>query len=134
MTKAIDSSSLAKFVNREANWEAVEEALRGGCVSLELAVKETGNSLWKRVHRGLLDGKQAQRFFSEFVTSRPFAVAEQNGLYASAFKIATSSSNLPLYDALFLALSKEKELPLVTSDPSQTEAARKLGVEVKFIQ
>ena len=132
MTRVIDSSSLAKFVNREANWEAVEEALRSGCVSLELAVKETGNSLWKRVHRGLLDGKQAQRFFSEFVTSRPFAVAEQNGLYASAFKIGTSSG-LPLYDALFLALSKERELPLVTSDPSQAEAARKLGIEVKFI-
>ena len=132
MTRVIDSSSLAKFVNKEANWEAVEEALRGGCVSLELAVKETGNSLWKRVHRGLLDGKQAQRFFSEFVTSRPFAVVEQNGLYASAFKIGTSS-DLPLYDALFLALSKERELPLVTSDPSQAEAARKLGIEVKFI-
>jgi len=132
VTKAIDSSSVAKLVNREENWEVVEEALRGGCVSLELAVKETGNSLWKRVHRGLLDGKQAGQFFSEFVASRPFAVAPQDELYTSAFEIA-ASCDLPIYDALFLALSKEKRMALVTSDPSQAEAARKLGVEVQLI-
>jgi predicted nucleic acid-binding protein len=123
---------VAKLVNREENWETVAGALRGSCVSLELAVKETGNSLWKRVNRGLLDGEQAQRFFSEFVTSRPFAIAGQEELYAAAFKMAVSV-DLPVYDALFLALAKEKGLPLVTSDPSQVEAAKKLGVDVQFI-
>ena len=130
--KAIDSSSLAKFVNREENWELAAEALRGSCISLELAVKETGNSLWKRVRRGQLDGKRAQRFFAEFVASRPFAIADQAQLYSPAFEIATSFA-LPIYDALFLALSKEKGLPLVTSDPSQVKAAKQLGVEVQFI-
>jgi predicted nucleic acid-binding protein len=132
VTKAIDSSSIAKFVNREENWDVVEEILRGGCVSLELAVKETGNSLWKRVHRGSLDTEQAKRFFSEFVASRPFALVPQDELYASAFEIATSSG-LPIYDALFLALSKEKRIALVTSDLLQAEAARKLGIEVQLV-
>jgi len=130
--KVVDSSSVAKFVNREENWEAVEKSLRGSCVSLEFAVKETGNSLWKRVHRGLLDRARAQNAFQEFVESRPFAVAEQQGLYARAFKIA-ASSDVPMYDALFLALSEEREAPLVTSDPSQAEAAKKLGLQVEFI-
>ncbi len=130
--KVIDSSSVAKYVNREENWEPAAEALRSGCVSLELAVKETGNSLWKRFRRGELNDKQAKQFFAEFVASRPFAIADQAELYAPAFEIATSFA-LPVYDALFLALSKEKRLPLVTSDPSQAEAARKMGLEVQFI-
>jgi len=130
--KVIDSSSVAKLVNREENSEAVEEALRGGCVSLELCVKETGNSLWKRVHRGLLDPRKAGSVFREFVASRPFAVAEQQDLYASAFKAAVSY-DLTVYDALFLALAKEKGLPLVTSDPSQADAAKKMGLEVEFV-
>lgn len=130
--KAIDSSTVAKFVNREANWEAAAEALRGGCVSVDLAVKETGNSLWKRVRRHELDEEQAKRFFSEFVTSVPFQVIEQAELYPRAFEIAVGSS-LPVYDALFVALAKARGLTLVTSDPSQAEAARKLGVAVELI-
>lgn len=130
--KVIDSSSVAKLVNREENWELVEKALAGSCVSLELAVKETGSSLWRRVHRGLLDPRKAQNAFEEFVASRPFAVADQESLYSLAFGIA-SSLDLSVYDALFLALSKEKGLPFVTSDPSQADAASKLGLEVEFI-
>lgn len=130
--QVIDSSSVAKYVNREPNWEATAKALADNCVSLELAVKETGNSLWKRVRRGELDGKQAKQLFSEFVASRPFTVADQDDLYAPAIELAISLG-LPLYDTLFLALAKERGLPLVTSDSSQAEAARKLGLPVQLI-
>lgn len=130
--KVIDSSSIAKFVNKEQNWEAVEEILRSGCISLEFAVAETGNSLWKRVHRKQLDRKRAQRYFAGFVDSRPFSLAVQEELLVPAFKIACSQ-DLPLCDALFLSLSMEKGLPLVTSDPSQADAARRLGIEIHFI-
>ena len=130
--KVVDSSSVAKLVNREENWERVEEALRSGCVSLELAVEETGNSLWKRVHRGLLDSRQARAVFKEFVASRPFELAELDGLYDVAFEMAVSA-DLPVYDALFLALSKERRLPLVTSDSVQAAAAKKLGLAVELI-
>lgn len=131
--KVIDSSSVAKYVNREENWEPAAEALRGSCISLELAVKETGNSLWKRIRRRELIDEQARQIFAEFVASRPFAIADQAELYAPAFEIATSFA-LPYYDALFLALSRERGLTLVTSDPAQAEAARKMGLEVQFIE
>jgi len=62
--------------------------------------------------------------------SRPFALADQAGLYAPAFRIALSY-DIPVYDALFLALSKEKGIPLVTSDPSQAGAARRMGLEAE---
>ena len=130
--KVIDSSSIAKLVNREEGWERVQEALADGCVSIELAVKETGNSLWKRVHGGSLEAKQAQGFFSEFVADRPFALADQGVLYDSAFQIATSQ-RITLYDALFLALSRKRGLGLVTSDTAQAEAARRLGIDVELL-
>ena len=131
--KVIDSSSVAKYINRERNWEAAAKALGENCVSLELAVKETGNSLWKRARRGEITYEQAEQAFSEFTVSRPFSVVDQGELYAPAFEIA-ASLGLPLYDALFLALAKERGLPLVTSDSSQAEAAKKLGVGLQFIE
>ena len=130
--KVIDSSSVAKLVNKEENWESVEEALRGGCISLELAVKETGNSLWKRVRTKQLDSKKAQRVFQEFITSLPFRVAEQQELYALAFEIAIAYG-LTIYDALFLALAKTKAMPLVTSDSTQANFAKKLSLVVELV-
>jgi len=131
--KAIDSSAIIKYVNRERNWESAARALSEGCVSLELAVKETGNSLWKRTRKGELSDRQAKQLFSEFVESRPFTLADQAELYVPAIEIATSLA-LPLYDALFLALAKARGLPLVTSDSSQAEAAKNLGLGVQFIE
>jgi len=131
--KVIDSSTVAKYVNREENWESAADALRGNCISFDLAVKEVGSSIWKRIRRGELDARQAKQVFTEFVSSRPFALADQAGLYVSAFEISASFT-LPIYDALFLALSKEKSLPLVTSDPQQAEAAKKMGLIVQLIE
>jgi len=131
--KVIDSSSIAKYVNREQSWEAAAKALGESCISLELAVIETGSSLLKRVRAGEIDDKQAQQIFSEFVTARPFMIADREELYVPAIEIATTLG-LSLYDALFLALAKAKDFQLVTSDSSQAEAAKKLGLEVQFIE
>ena len=131
--KVIDSSSVAKYVNGERNWESAAKVLDEGCVSLELAVKESGNSLWKRVRRGELSGDQAKQLLSEFTASLPFTTSEQRGLYVPALEMA-ASLGLTFYDALFLALAKEKGLALVTSDSAQAEGAKKLGLGVQFIE
>jgi len=131
--KVVDSSSVAKYVNGETNWESAAKVLDEGCLSLELAVKETGNSLWKRARRGELSNDQAKQLFSEFTSSLPFTISEQQGLYIPALEVA-ASLGLPFYDALFLALAREKGLALVTSDSAQAEAARKLGLGVQFIE
>jgi len=130
--RVIDSSSLAKLINREENWERVEIVLREGCVSLDLAMIETENSLWVRVRRGLLEPRRAQTILHEFVSSRPFELRGQEKFYESAFRIAITSG-LTVYDALFLALSKEENATLVTSDHDQSEAASKLGLQVLYI-
>ena len=50
-----DSSSLAKYVNREPNWKEVEKHLKRGLTTVTLAFKEISNTLWKRVREGQLD-------------------------------------------------------------------------------
>lgn len=131
--KVIDSSAVAKYLNGEKNWEAAAEVLDEGCVSLELAVEESANSLWKRVHRRELSGDQAKRLLSEFTGALPFVVENPRGLYVPALEVA-SNLDVAFYDALFLALAKEKELPLVTSDSAQAEGAKRLGLGVELIE
>ena len=53
--RVIDSSALVKYFTREAGWEKVREVLIDGVVTLDLAVKEVANALWKRVTRGEID-------------------------------------------------------------------------------
>ena len=55
----VDSSVLAKYVLREEGWEEVEKYLERGTITLDLAVKEVLNALWKRVMRGELERSYA---------------------------------------------------------------------------
>ena len=48
--KVIDSSALAAFLlKEEEEWKRIREILREKPYTLELAIKEAGNSVWKRV-------------------------------------------------------------------------------------
>jgi len=47
--KVIDSSALAAFLLKEEEWKRIREILREKPYTLELAIKEAGNSVWKRV-------------------------------------------------------------------------------------
>ena len=55
----VDSSALAKYMLREEGWEDVEKRLERGAVTLDLAVKEVLNALWKRAMRGELERSYA---------------------------------------------------------------------------
>ena len=131
--RVIDSSSLSKYVNREASWKRVEGLLKEGCTTLELALKEVGNSVWKRVVRGELTPDIAISVYKDFVGLRPFKTARQEDLYAKALQISTTW-NISLYDALFIELSRELNLELVTSDEKQAEVSEKMGVKTIFIE
>lgn len=128
----IDSSSLAKYVNREPGWEEVSKGLEEGSMTVELAIKEVANSLWKRVMRKELNGKLGTSVLNDLLELAPFRVEEQKPLYEGAFGIAQSRS-ISIYDALFIELAIQKSLPLLTSDEKQAKAADSLGVKTVFI-
>lgn len=130
--RVIDSSSLAKYVNREKNWKKVEQILEEGCTSIDLSLKEVGNSLWKRVIGGEISEKQARGTLKEFIALRPFKISSQEVLYDGALGIALDN-RLSFYDSLFVELAKQMKVTLVTSDPRQVEISRKSGVETIHI-
>ncbi len=124
----LDSSALVKFLNRERGWEGVERALEGGCVTIELALKEAANSLWKRVMRGDIAVEVAMAILKDLIDLKPFRMAPQEELYSDALAIA-SREGIPIYDSLFIQLAKRLDTTLLTSDKAQAEAAGKAGVK-----
>ena len=46
--KVIDSSALATLLLKEKGWKETREILRKKPYTLELAIKEAANSIWKR--------------------------------------------------------------------------------------
>jgi len=113
----LDSSALAKFVNRERGWEEVERALEGGCVTLELALEEVANSLWRRVMRGDVEVEAARAIMKDLIDLKPFRLA------------LASEAGIPIYDSLFIQLAKRLGTLLLTSDRVQAKAAEAAGVK-----
>ena len=124
----LDSSALAKFVNRERGWEEVERALEGGCVTLELALKEVANSLWRRVMRGDVEVEAVRAVMKDLIDLKPFRLAPQEELYSDALALA-SEAGIPIYDSLFIQLAKRLGTLLLTSDRDQAKAAEAAGVK-----
>jgi len=47
--RVIDSSTIAKFLLKEEGWGKAGEVLMGKPYTLDLAVKEVANTIWRRV-------------------------------------------------------------------------------------
>ncbi len=74
----------------------------------------------------------ALKIVRDLVEGKPFPLEPQEGYLAEAFEISVKSK-ITIYDALFIALAKKRNLELVTSDENQADAARKLNVKVTIV-
>ena len=128
----IDSSSLAKYVNREPGWESVEDQLRRGVATIPLALKEISNTLWKRVREKQLSKEFSCKVLEGLIKLKPFKVLDQETALSTALDISVEE-NLPIYDAIFIALSEKMREPLITSDVKQAEAAKRRKLQVFYI-
>jgi len=127
-----DSSALTKYLTREEGCTLIRRYLEEGCVTLELAFKEISNALRKRVTRGELDAEYAVKVLSVLAALEIIKVADQRKLLPDAFTLAVKR-NVTVYDALFVALAKEAEAPLLTADKTQAKAGREEGVKVILV-
>ena len=130
--RVIDSTAIVKYFSREPGWEKVKQVLLEGVVTLDLSVKELANALWKKVVRNEMSYEVAQEIIRDMVEGKALRMESQENYLVDAFKIAVEA-NITVYDALFIALAKKKELELVACDAAQAEAARKLGVKVLML-
>jgi predicted nucleic acid-binding protein len=128
----IDSSALAKYLLREDGWQEVRRYLEEGCVTLNLAIKEAINALWKRVIMGGLDEGYAKEVARSFLNSGIVRAEDQDQLLEEALSVAIKRK-ITIYDSLFIALAKGKGLSLLTSDRRQVEAAIEEGVKAILV-
>jgi len=47
--RVIDSSALIKYFSREKGWEDVRRYMLEGVLTIDLAIKETLNALWRKI-------------------------------------------------------------------------------------
>lgn len=125
--KVIDSSALVKYVVREPGWKKVEEFILAGCITVDLALKELCNALWKRVMRKELDESLAIKLMNTILTRRIVRIYPQEPLLVETLKLSTNIS-LPIYDVIYIVLARKLKSELITSDKEQAERAEELGV------
>jgi predicted nucleic acid-binding protein len=99
------------------------------CVTLNLAIKEAINALWKRAIMGGLEEGYANEVARFFLDSSVVRVEGQDQLLEEALSVAIRRK-ITIYDSIFIALAKRKGLSLLTSDRRQAEAAIEEGVKV----
>lgn len=128
--KVIDSSALIKYIAKEENWEKVEEHLKEGCVTLDLAIKETANALVKKALKNEVTTETAKEIINYL--PKIVRITPQKEHFSKALEIAIKHK-LVIYDALFIALSANTNTPLLTSDEKQAETSKEYGVAVTLI-
>ena len=128
--KVIDSSALIKYIAKEENWEKVEEHLKEGCVTVDLAIKETANALVKKALKNEVTTETAKEIINYL--PKIVRITPQKEHFSKALEIAIKHK-LVIYDALFIALSANTNTPLLTSDEKQAKTSKEYGVAVTLI-
>ena len=131
----IDASALAKYILRERGWRGLEPVLERGAYTLDLAVKEVANAIWKHsALRGVIEAGLALRLYRALkglVDAGVVIVEHEDEYMDEAVEIALQA-RVTVYDALYIAQARRRG-PLVTADSKQAQAARGLGVEAHLV-
>jgi predicted nucleic acid-binding protein len=132
--KVIDSSILAKYILKEKGWENIRDILIEKPYTLELAIKETVNAIWKRVYLLRDISIEKARILTEdlIVLSRNLRIEDQNKYLQKAIEISIKYG-ITIYDSLFIALAYMRKAELITSDKKQFEIAKKMGIKAVLL-
>ena len=130
--RVADSSALVKYYVREPGWERVRKVVLEGVITLELAVIEVANALWKKVLRSEMSFDLAREIVEDLTIRRALPLEPCKPYVAEALRIAVEHG-ITVYDALFIAFALKKGLELVTADSKQAEVAEKLSIKALLI-
>jgi len=130
--RAIDSSAIVKYLSREPGWERVREVMKEGIVTLNFAVIEVANALWKKVVRNEMGLEEVQKIMKAIVEAKLIPLEPFESYVIDALRIAVEHK-VAVYDALFIAFALKRGLELVTADERQAEVAKALGVRVVLV-
>ena len=113
----LDSSALSKFALKEPGWTSVESHVPGAN-SIELALKETSNALWKKIQRQEVDLGSAKKIIQ--ILSETLWFLDQREYMMRALEIA-AEHGITTHDSLFLACAEIEGLVLVSYEEKQLE-------------
>lgn len=97
----------------------------------EFSLLECANVLWKEVRFRGLSQTNAAEIIAELL-KLPFQIVSVKHLLPRALEIGLSHQ-LAIYDSLYIALALDLNLPLITVDDKQLNAAIAFGVAIKLI-
>ncbi len=127
---AIDSSALAAFILKEPGWEGLARHISRS-LSLDLAFIEVSNAIWKLYMRKAVDRDTALKLYRTLRLLEEINIKiEPARMYMDEALEIALDTGLTIYDALYIALARSKNLPLLTLDAMQRKAAETMGVRV----
>lgn len=116
----VDSSVAVKWILPEPDsaiaLSLMSEVIARGerLVVLDVALVEIANAIWKQYHRSLTTLDIVRRFLDQLLLL-PVHVESSRRLLRRAVEIATAYCR-SVYDAMFVALAEDLDLPGVTAD------------------
>lgn len=91
---------------------------------------EVGSILRKKWSRGLLSREQLQDLWRNF-TSLPITFVEYSEMYDEAWRVAEKNHLVHLYDAIYLAISRDMEF--WTADERLVHSIKDSNVRIKLL-
>ncbi len=130
-TVIADSSAIAALFLKEEGYRDIASLFRSEPVhTLELALKESLNAVWKRSFQDKHQQNQAVQILDNLLTAvegHVMEVIDQRQFYVEALRLALRSGKT-VYDTLFVCAALSRGEKIATRDKEQAELARKLGV------
>ncbi|EOD42635.1 PIN domain containing protein [Candidatus Nanobsidianus stetteri] len=108
------------------------QIIEEGVITLDLSIKEVANALWKKILMEEMKEDIATKILYDLLKGEAIIIVNQDEYLIEAFKIA-NRNKITIYDSLFIALAKSKNLELVTSDKKQYEIAKNEGVNAILV-
>ncbi|ANF23621.1 hypothetical protein A7C91_09260 [Thermococcus piezophilus] len=129
----IDASAIAKYILKEEGWEHLEQYLAMGPVSVDHALLEVTNAVWKHfVLYEWVDKEIAEKMFRAIdLLPNVIPFERFQGYLKEAREIAVEC-RISVYDSLYISQAR-KYGTLLTSDKKQGKIAEGLGINVIFI-
>jgi predicted nucleic acid-binding protein len=125
-----DASVIVSFVLEEPGWENYIDILEY-CFTVDHAVKEVLNAIWKSYRNGVLSLEEAvlkSQVLKKMINVNVLLFDEVD-LLDEAFKISLGH-NITVYDALYIALALKLGKPFATLDLRQRRVAEALGLSL----
>jgi len=130
----IDASSLAKYILREDNWKTIRDYLEDEVYSLNLALVEISNAIWKHhVLYGRISEEEAMVAFEAAKILKDIVIFESFESYLDNAMKISNDNKIPMYDALYISQAY-KYGKMITSDKLQRDIAPKMKIEVEYIE